>query len=224
MMSCWTLRCAVLLGYFTWLGCTARPTAVEPSHRPAPDAAEMNRKAPERFGVRLDTSKGVIRLEIHRDWAPHGADRFYNLVRAGYFEQARFFRVIRGKWAQFGINGDPSISKIWRGRTIPDDPRRESNVRGTIAFAFAVAKGRTTQLFINLRDNSATHDAEPFVPIGRVVEGMEVADALYADYGESAGGGIRANKQQPLFDEGNAYLNRNFPRLDFIRDAAVVSP
>jgi peptidyl-prolyl cis-trans isomerase A (cyclophilin A) len=224
MMSCWTLRRAVFLGCFTWLGCTARPTAVEPAHRPAPDSPEMNRIAPEQFGVSLDTSKGVILLEIDRDWAPHGADRFYNLVRAGYFDQSRFFRVIRGKWAQFGINGDPSISNAWRRRTIPDDPRRESNVRGTIAFAFAVPNGRTTQLFINLRDNSATHDPEPFVPIGRVVEGMEVADSLYADYGEAAGGGIRANKQQPLFDEGNAYLNCNFPRLDFIRDAAVVSP
>jgi cyclophilin family peptidyl-prolyl cis-trans isomerase len=198
--------------------------AVDPSHRPAPDAPEMNLKAPEHFDVRLDTNKGVILLEIHRDWAPRGVDRFYNLVRAGYFEQARFFRVIRGKWAQFGINGDPSVSNTWRGRTIPDDPRRESNVRGTIAYAFAVPNGGTTQLFINLHDNSATHDPEPFIPIGRVVEGMEVADSLYADYGESAGGGIRANKQQPLFDEGNAYLNRNFPRLDFVREAAVVSP
>jgi peptidyl-prolyl cis-trans isomerase A (cyclophilin A) len=224
MMSCRALHCAVLLGCLTWLGCTARPSAVEPSHRPAPDAPETNLKSPEHFGVRLDTSKGVILLDIHRDWAPHGVDRFYNLVHAGYFEQARFFRVIRGKWAQFGINGDPSVSNVWRGKTILDDPRRESNVRGTIAYAFAVPNGRTTQLFINLRDNSATHDPEPFVPIGRVVEGMEIADSLYADYGESAGGGIRANKQQPLFDEGNSYLKRNFPRLDFIRDAAVVSP
>jgi peptidyl-prolyl cis-trans isomerase A (cyclophilin A) len=224
MMSCRALHCAVLLGCLTWLGCTARPSAVEPSRRPAPDAPETNLKSPERFGVRLDTSKGVILLDIHRDWAPHGADRFYNLVRAGYFEQARFFRVIRGKWAQFGINGDPSVSNVWRGKTILDDPRRESNVRGTIAYAFAVPNGRTTQLFINLRDNSATHDSEPFVPIGRVVEGMEIADSLYADYGESAGGGIRANKQQPLFDEGNSYLKRNFPRLDFIRESVVVGP
>jgi cyclophilin family peptidyl-prolyl cis-trans isomerase len=217
-------RCVVLLGCLTWLGCTAQPQDAELAHRPATDVPETDLKAPERFGVRLDTSKGVIRLDIHRDWAPHGADRFYKLVRAGYFNQAKFFRVIRGKWAQFGINGDPNISKIWRERTIPDDPPRESNVRGTIALAFAVPNGRTTQLFINLRDNSATHDPEPFVPIGRVVEGMEVADALYADYGESSGGGIRANKQQPLFEEGNAYLDRNFPRLDFIREAAVVRP
>jgi homoserine O-acetyltransferase len=224
MMARCTLHCAVLLANLTGLGCTARPSAGEPERRPAPDAAETNQTAPENFFVRLDTSKGAILLGIHRDWAPHGADHFYDLVRAGYFDQSRFFRVIRGKWAQFGINGDPSKSNVWRGKTIPDDPRRESNVRGTIAFAFAVPNGRTTQLFINLRDNSVTHDAEPFVPIGRVVEGMEVADSLYAEYGESAGGGIRANKQQPLFDEGNAYLQRNFPRLDFIREAAIVRP
>jgi cyclophilin family peptidyl-prolyl cis-trans isomerase len=221
-MSCHTLHCAVFLACVPGVGCTSRPSADKPDRRPAPDATEI--KAPENYFVRLDTSKGAILLDIHRDWAPRGADRFYSLVRAGYFDQSRFFRVIRGKWAQFGINGDPRISKVWRERTIPDDPRGESNVRGTVAFAFAVSGGRTTQLFINLRDNSATHDPEPFVPIGRVVEGMEVADALYADYGETAGGGIRANKQQPLFDEGNAYLERNFPRLDFIREAAVVNP
>ncbi len=115
------------------------------------------------------------------------------------------------------------ISKVWREQTIADDPRHESNVRGTIAFAFAVPNGRTTQSFINLRDNSATHDGEPFVPFGRVVEGMDVADALYADYGESSGSGIRARKQSPLFDEGNPYLDRNFPRLDSIRIAVILS-
>lgn len=186
-----------------------------------PDAPEMNRRAPGLFHVRIDTSKGIVRLEIHRDFAPHGVDRFYNLVRAGYYDGVYFSRVIRARWAQFGINGDPKISNLWRTRTIPDDPRRESNVRGTIAYAFAVPNGRTTQLFINLQDNSATHDREPFVPFGRVIEGMKVADALYSDYGESAGGGIRAGKQGPLFEEGNAYLKRNFPRLDYIVRAIV---
>lgn len=187
-----------------------------------PDAPEMNRRAPDLFRVRLDTSQGVILLEIHRDWSPHGVDRFYNLARASYYDGARFFRVIKERWAQFGIHGDPKISNLWRTRTIPDDPRRASNVRGSIAYAFAVPHGRTTQVFINLRDNSATHDAEPFVPFGRVVEGMEVADALDAEYGESAGGGIRAGKQGPLFEGGNAYLARNFPRLDYIVRATVV--
>ena len=193
-----------------------------PSLLLTPDAPEMNRRAPERFNVRVETSKGVILIEVHRDWAPNGADRFYNLVRAGYYNQVRFHRVIEGRWAQFGINGDPKISNVWRARTIPDDPRRESNVRGTVAYAFAVANGRTTQIFINLKDNSATHDAEPFAPFGRVAEGMDVVDKLNAEYGESAGGGIRAGKQGPLFEGGADYLKRNFPRLDYIVRATVV--
>ena len=189
-----------------------------------PDAPEVNQRAPEVFRVRLDTSQGEILIELRRDWAPHGVDRFYNLVRAGYYDDTGFYRVIGDKWAQFGINGDPAIAKAWRSRTIPDDPRRESNTRGTVAFAFAEANGRTTQVFINLKDNSATHDKEPFVPIGRVLEGMDVADRLYSGYGETSGGGIRAGKQQPLFDEGNAYLRQKFPLLDWIRQAIIVQP
>jgi peptidyl-prolyl cis-trans isomerase A (cyclophilin A) len=188
-----------------------------------PDAPEMNRRAPDRYRVRLDTTRGAIVLEVHRDWAPHGADRFYNLVRAGYYDDTRIWRVIAGRWAQFGINGDPRVSSLWRTRTIPDDPPRASNVRGTVAFAFAEPNGRTTQVFINLADNSATHDREPFVPFGRVVEGMEVADALYSGYGEAAGSGIRSGRQGPLFEEGNAYLDREFPRLDRIVRAEVVA-
>lgn len=187
----------------------------------APEAPEMNRRAPHLFRVRLETTKGIVQLEIRREQAPHGVDRFYNLVRAGYYDGAYFFRVIQGRWAQFGINGDPKISSAWRTRTIPDDPRRESNVRGTIAYAFAVPNGRTTQVFINLQDNSATHDREPFVPIGRVIDGIDVADRLHSEYGDSALGGIRAGKQGPLFEEGNAYLKRNFPRLDYIVRAVV---
>jgi imidazolonepropionase-like amidohydrolase/cyclophilin family peptidyl-prolyl cis-trans isomerase len=204
---------------------SARQSPLTARNRPllfTPDAAEMQQKAPDVFRVRLDTSKGQIVLELHRDWAPIGVDHFFNLVRAGYYDDDRFFRVIKNRWAQFGINGDPKIAKLWRARTIPDDPRRESNVRGTIAYAFAVPNGRTTQLFINLQDNSATHDQEPFVPIGKVVEGMDVADALFGEYGELSGGGIRAGKQDALFDEGNAYLQRNSPRLDWIERAEII--
>jgi peptidyl-prolyl cis-trans isomerase A (cyclophilin A) len=189
---------------------------------PVPAGAQTEPSAPERFLVRLETSRGEMRLDVRREWSPHGADRFHHLVRVGYYDGARFFRVIEGRWAQFGINGDPETARAWRTRTIPDDPRRMSNVRGTVAFAFAVPGGRTTQVFINLRDNSATHDVEPFVPFGQVIAGMEAADALYAGYGESAGGGIRAGRQGPLFDGGNAYLAREFPRLDFIVRATVV--
>ena len=189
-----------------------------------PDGPEMNRRAPELFDVRLETSKGVIAIEVHRGWSPHGADRFYNLVCAGYYADSYFSRVIKGKWAQFGINGDPKISNVWRSQTIPDDPRRESNVRGTVAFAFAVPNGRTTQVFINLQDNSATHDSEPFVPFGKVITGMDVADALNSEYGETAGSGIRSGKQGPIFENGNVWLEHNFPRLDYIRRAAVIEP
>jgi cyclophilin family peptidyl-prolyl cis-trans isomerase len=189
-----------------------------------PEAPELNRRAPARFLVRLDTSKGPVVVEVHRDWAPHGADRFYNLVRRGYYDEARFFRVVAGRWAQFGIHGAPEIANAWRRATIPDDPRRASNRRGTIAYAFAVPHGRTTQLYFNLADNAPTLDGQGFAPLGCVVAGMAVVDALNAEYGESAGGGIRAGKQDPLFSGGNAYLAKEFPRLDYIQRARVATP
>jgi len=114
-----------------------------------PTSSELSRHAPHLFKVRFETSKGVIVIEVHRDWSPHGADRFYNLVQSGYYDGDRFFRVIRGRWVQFGINGDPKIASAWRTQTIPDDPRRKSNIRGTIAFAFAVPNGRATQVYGN---------------------------------------------------------------------------
>ena len=188
-----------------------------------PDDPRMNQRAPERFDVRLDTTKGDIVIAAVRSWAPLGADRFYNLVRAGYYDDVAFSRVVAGKWAQFGINGDPKIAGLWRARTLPDEPRVESNVRGTVAFAFAVANGRATQVFINLADNRKTHDVEPFVPFGRISDaGMAVVDRLNGEYGENAGSGIRSGKQAPIFAEGNAYLRREFPRLDYVRRARIV--
>jgi peptidyl-prolyl cis-trans isomerase A (cyclophilin A) len=174
------------------------------------------------FRVQLETTKGAIVIEVHRDWAPNGADRFYELVTSRYFDDTRFFRVVKGQWAQFGINGDPKVAKQWREWTIPDDPSTgHSVVRGVVAFAFAVPNGRTTQLYISLRDNSY-QDAQGFVPIGRVISGMDVADALNSEYGENSGGGIRAGNQQPLFDGGNAYMDREYPRLDRIIRARVL--
>ena len=179
--------------------------------------------APADFHVQLDTSKGVVVIAVHRDWAPHGADRFYELVTSGYYDGARFFRIRHQTWAQFGIAGDPKVAQAWRTRTIPDDPfAGHSNVRGTIAFAFKDPNGRTTQVFINLKDNSATHDTEPFLVFGEVVQGMDVVDALYDGYGENAGGGIRAGRQDPVFEGGNAYLQQNFPLLDYIKTARIV--
>jgi cyclophilin family peptidyl-prolyl cis-trans isomerase len=177
--------------------------------------------APANFNVRLETTKGPIVIAVHRAWSPNGADRFYELVTSGYFNDTRFFRVVKGQWAQFGINGDPKVASSWRERTIPDDPRGQSVTRGRVAFAFAVPNGRTTQIYFSLRDNSY-QDEQGFVPFGEIVEGMDVADALNSEYGESSGGGIRAGKQQPLFDGGNAYLDRQYPRLDRIIRAQVV--
>jgi homoserine O-acetyltransferase len=179
-------------------------------------------RSPDRFAVRLETSKGAIVIDVHRDWAPIGADRFHELVTSGYYDDSRFFRVVAGRWAQFGINGNPSVSTAWRGRTIPDDPRKQSNVRGTVAFAFAVPNGRTTQVYIALDDLSSTQDAQGFAPFGRVVQGMDIADRLNAEYGENAGSGIRAGRQQPLFDGGNTYLDREYPRLDRLIRARVI--
>jgi homoserine O-acetyltransferase len=174
------------------------------------------------FRVRLETTKGPIVIAVHRDWAPRGADRFRELVTAGYYADNRFFRVVKGQWAQFGINGDPKIAAQWRGKTIPDDPRVQSNVRGRVAFAFKDPNGRTTQVYIALKDLSDPQDAQEFTPFGEVVDGMQVADALNSEYGETAGGGIRAGKQEPVFAGGNAYLDREFPRLDRLVKAMVV--
>jgi cyclophilin family peptidyl-prolyl cis-trans isomerase len=192
------------------------------SESPAPQARDRSPEsaALHEFRVRLDTSKGLIVIAVHRDWAPRGADRFHALVTAGYFDNSRFFRVVKGQWAQFGIAGDPALAAKWRTRSIPDDPPKLSNVRGRVAFAFKDPGGRTAQIYISLRDNSY-QDAQGFVPFGEVVEGMAVADALNSEYGESSGGGIRAGKQQPLFDGGNAHLDREYPRLDRLLEARV---
>lgn len=172
--------------------------------------------------VRLDTTKGPMVIEVIRAWAPLGADRFVNLVRHGYYNDARIFRIRPKTWVQFGIAGDPRVAQAWRPMTFPDDPPvGQSNVRGTIAFAFAVPNGRTTQVFINLTDNSATHDKEPFVPFGRVVSGLEAADAFYAEYREGLGG-IRAGKQDAGFAEGNAFFDREYPKLDRIKTAGIL--
>jgi len=185
-----------------------------------PDSPEFTRPAPAVSVVRLETNKGNVDVEVTRAWAPIGADRFVNLVRLGYYDDTRFFRVAPGRWVQFGINGDPAIAKAWRLRNLKDDPFKESNVKGTVAFAFAVPNGRTTQIFFNMRDNSATHDKEPFTPFGKVIAGFDLIEAVNAEYGEGPGG-IRAGKQDPYFDGGNAWLLKEFPRLDFIKRATV---
>ena len=188
-----------------------------------PDDPVFAVAAPAVSTVRLDTSKGEVLIEVTRAWSPRGADRFIALVREGYYDGARFFRVNPGRWTQFGINGDPAIAKAWRNRTIADDPFVQTNVRGTVAFAFAVPNGRTTQIFFNLGDNSPTHDKEPFTPFGRVTTEMKIVDSFNAEHREGPGG-IRAGKQDPFFDGGNAWLDKQFPRLDYIKRATVIPP
>jgi len=206
----------LVLGTFGTFGRTLPLERLEQSGTPG--------TAPAQFLVALTTTKGAIVIECVRAWAPHGVDRFHELVTSGYFDDAALFRIRPKTWVQFGINGDPRVAQAWRTRTIPDDPFQpeHANVRGTVFFAWAVPNGRTTQVVINLRDNREVHDKEPFVPIGRVIEGMNVADALFDEYGEAAGGGIRAGKQDPVFQGGNDYLRKNFPKLDFIKTAQVV--
>jgi cyclophilin family peptidyl-prolyl cis-trans isomerase len=200
--------------------------AVKPGSAPATSSARRavllnpsdnfwTTRAPPVFRATVETTRGAFVLEIHRSWAPLGADRFYNLARSGFFDDSRFFRVMPNYIAQFGIPGDPAITTMWKDRTFPDDSVRESNTRGTIGFAMTGPNMRTTQLYISRKDNSQL-DAQGFSPIGRVVQGMDIVDSLYDGYGEGAGGGVRAGKQQRMLTEGNAHLDRDFPRLDHL--------
>jgi cyclophilin family peptidyl-prolyl cis-trans isomerase len=177
--------------------------------------------APEVYRVLIKTTKGNITLEVTRALAPRGADRFYHLVEVGFYNDSRFYRVITGRFAQFGIAGDPAIAKIWQNERFPDDPVKDTNVRGTFAFAMTGPDARTTQIYVNTGDQSRL-DAMGFAPFGKVVEGMDVVDSLYAGYAEQSGGGMRAGHQGKLFDEGNAYLDREFPLLDKLLRAEIV--
>jgi peptidyl-prolyl cis-trans isomerase A (cyclophilin A) len=178
--------------------------------------------APDSYRVQLDTTKGKVVIEVRREWSPEGADRFYNLVKIGFFDDVAFFRAIDGFMVQFGLSGDPAVQQAWNAHSIPDDPAAgHSNKRGYITFA---KKGnpnsRTTQVFINYKDN-APLDAMGFTPFGEVVEGMEVIDNLYKGYGEGAPKG-KGPDQMRLQSEGNAYLQRDFPELDYVKKAAIV--
>lgn len=178
---------------------------------------------PEVFRVKFETTAGSFVIEAHRDWAPHGADRFYQLVRARYYDNSRFFRVVAGRWAQFGINGNPTIAQRQRQQTIPDDTLKQHNTRGFVAFSNTGPNTRSTQVFINLGDNSVRNDIEAgFAPFGQVVEGIDVVEKLYSGYGENSGGGMRAGHQDQLFKGGNAYLDREFPKLDKLIRATIV--
>jgi peptidyl-prolyl cis-trans isomerase A (cyclophilin A) len=182
--------------------------------------SKLAEKAPDTFKVRFDTTKGPVTIEVTRSQAPNGADRFYNLVKGGYFKDIAFFRVIPGFMAQFGIHGDPKVSAAWRDANIQDDPVKASNTRGAITFATAGPNTRTTQLFINLVDNPRL-DTMGFAPFGKVVQGMDVVDKLNGEYGEGAPGG-RGPAQGQVQMEGNTYLKKDFPNLDYIKSATIL--
>jgi peptidyl-prolyl cis-trans isomerase A (cyclophilin A) len=186
-----------------------------------PDKAAIATPAPDSFKVGFETSKGNFTVMAHRDWAPYGVDRFYHLVQLGFYDDARFFRVLSGFMAQVGMNGDPRVTAAWEPLTIPDDPVKQSNKRGMVTFAAGSAPDtRSTQIFINYGDN-ANLDGMGFAPIGQVIDGMAVVDSLYSGYGEGAPDG-NGPDQGRIAAEGNAYLTKSFPQLDYIRRARIV--
>lgn len=178
-------------------------------------------RSPDVFRVNIETTAGNFVIEVHRAWSPRGADRFYELVRDGYYNDSRFFRVVPGRWVQFGISGDPRTAEKWRHRVIPDDPLVEHNTRGFVAFANTGPNTRSTQVYINTGDNSRNDKENGFAPFGQVVDGMDTVEKLYGGYGELAGGGMRAGHQDAMFNGGNAYLDREFPKLDKLIRAFV---
>jgi len=202
------------------------PPKEEPSKPPAPAAAvpkvlldpklpEWSQTAPAQFKVKFATSKGGFTVEVKREWAPRGADRFYGLVKNGYYDNVRFFRVIPGFMAQFGIHGSPEVNSVWKNVTIQDDPVVESNTRGTISFAMRGPNTRTTQIFINFADKNARLDKGGFAPFAKVVEGMNVVDQINSDSGERP-------IQPRIQAEGNEYLNAEFPQLDYVKTARIL--
>jgi peptidyl-prolyl cis-trans isomerase A (cyclophilin A) len=180
----------------------------------------MNQQAPDTYRAGFQTSAGDFVVEVHREWSPAGADRFYNLVSNGYYDGTRFFRVLEDFIAQWGIHGDPEVSWAWAEATIPDDPVVQGNVRGTITYAMGGPNTRTTQVFINFKDN-AYLDSSGFAAFGEVVEGMDVVDSLYKGYGEGAPQG-NGPEQWMIHQDGNTYLESNFPELDYIIEARIV--
>ena len=178
--------------------------------------ASLTAKAPATFAVAFDTTKGKFVVTVHRRWAPHGADRFYNLVKAHFFDGVEFFRVVKGFVVQFGISGYPKVSSAWQTAAIPDDPVKASNTIGTITYADGGPNTRTTQLFINIANN-ASLDGQGFAPFGKVTSGMSVVARLYSGYGEAI-----TNSEGQIATQGTAFLKKRFPKLDSVIRARIV--
>jgi peptidyl-prolyl cis-trans isomerase A (cyclophilin A) len=170
-------------------------------------------QAPATYRVTFDTSKGPFAIEVHRDWSPKGADRFYDLIQQHFYDENRFFRVVPNFVIQWGIHGDPQLQLKWRDKNITDDPVKETNRRGTIAYATSGPNTRTTQLFINLKDNPQL-DKRGFSPFGEVVSGMNVVNDIYPGYGQTP-------DQDQIQLNGNEYLQKQFPQLDYIKTARI---
>jgi peptidyl-prolyl cis-trans isomerase A (cyclophilin A) len=197
----------------------AQGGAVDLSKAKLRNPSALSEKAPDTYKAKFDTSKGPFVIEVHRDWAPLGADRFYNLVKNGYYDDCRFFRVMDGFMAQIGMNGNPAIQQAWVPARIQDDPVKQSNKRGYVTFAHAGPNSRTTQFFINFGDNGML-DKQGFPPIGQVVSGMDIVDKLYSGYGDGPPRG-RGPAQAQITAEGNAYLVKDFPKLDYVKKATI---
>jgi peptidyl-prolyl cis-trans isomerase A (cyclophilin A) len=178
-------------------------------------------QAPPQYKVRLQTTKGDVVILVHRDWSPLGADHFYELTNMGFYNDTRFFRALKGFIVQWGINGDPKVNKDWSEISIKDDPPKVSNKTGTVVFAMAGPNTRTTQVFINLGDNSGSLDPQGFTPFGEVIQGMENVQNVYMDYGEGAPQGSGPS-QAAIADIGTPYLEEHFPKLDYIKKAQVL--
>ena len=188
-----------------------------PSRAALMNPAKLNAVAPPVYKAAFDTSVGSFVIEVHREWAPKGADRFYNLVKNGFFDNARFFRVMPGFMVQFGINGDPEIQKHWADASIPDDPVTQKNLRGYVTFAQTSApNSRSTQVFINYADRNTFLDSQRFAPFGQVISGMEIVDKINSGYGETPDQGL-------IQRQGNKYLNAQFPKLDYVTKARITS-
>ncbi len=211
-------RAAVVFTAVGTLAVAAACAGRSPLLQPDPRAERV--VAPDTFVVRLSTTRGAVDVQVIRAWSPRGADRLYFLVRSGFYNGSRFFRVLPGFVAQFGASGDPRVTKVWDARRIADDPVKQSNVRGTVAFATEGPNTRTVQLFIST-GNNARLDRLGFTPIGRVTNGMRAVDSLYSAYGEGPPQG-KGPDQDRIAAEGNPYLERSFPKLDYVKVAEIV--